>query len=192
MRVHRRFALAFCFGLVTVLGAKCGGEASYLADGDVTGDSAAYRAVKYELTSDNYRRWHAAEAALDSAGVEASVRLDTRHLTDADIERAIAEVEDDSTVKAAIEGAGLSVRDYVLTTIALAQSWDAVNSRDVRVVGLAQRNADFLRSQAAPGDTVQERPRATVFEDDSDRRPRERPGHRKRGRGHGKGHAKRR
>ena len=190
MKTGRLLRSLCAVGLVTLLGAKCGG--GYLANGEATADSSTYRAITYELTSDKYRRWLAAQDAMDSAGVEASVHLDTRRLTDADIERAIVELESDSTAMDALESTDFNARDYVLTTIALAQSWDAVNSADVRVAGLAQHNVDFLRTRAATDSTVRARPRALLIADDSDdddRGERRGPKHGKgRAKGHGKKH----
>lgn len=168
--------------LVPLMAARCGGGSSYLAGGEVVGDSlATYRAVDYQLTSDNYTRWLKARGALDSVNVEPTVRLNTRRLTDADIDRVIQDLESQPRARAAIESRGLSVRDYVLTTIALAQSWDAANRPTVHVSGLPPRNVEFLRRQAAEDGVVRERPRARFLDDDSDDDS-ERPGrrHRKR------------
>lgn len=166
----RSLALLFTLGLVIPLvAAKCGGgSTSYLAGGEVVGDSLSHRAVDYELTSDNYRRWLAAQDALDSTDAEGTVRLDTRRLTDEDIDRAIRELEARAKARAAIESVGFSVRDYVLTTIVLAQSWDAVNDPGSRAVGLRAENIEFLRRQAAEDGAVRQRPRARFIDDDSD------------------------
>ena len=156
--------------LPLALAAKCGDEDAAkfnLTGGEVT-DTTSYQGIDYPLTSDNYRKWTVATAALDSMGIDQSVRLRARSVTDDGVDSVVKSLEARPDARAAIEGADLSVRDYVLTTIALAQSWDAVNTPGLRVAGLPERNIEFLRLQGA-NDTAaaRVRPRA-VFLDDSD------------------------
>ena len=171
---------ALAVALVVALAAACGDadDPYNLTDGEVVSDTTAYAGIDYDLTSDNYRKWLAANTALDSAGVQPSARLDPRRATDDDIDRVVDALSGDQRARAAIESADISVRDYVLTSVALAQSWDAID-RPGQVTGIPTGNAAFLRSQAA-ADTLQPlRPRAPVItgggrggDDDSDRRKR--------------------
>lgn len=155
---------------VPLMAAKCGyANPSGESGGEVISDSLrAYQAVDYPLTSDNYNKWIRAENALDSVNVDATVRRSARELTDEDIDDLVESLEKQPSARAAIESSGLSVRNYVLTTIALAQSWDAVNSTTVRFTGMPPENVEFLRRQAAEDPAVRARPRARFLEGDAD------------------------
>ena len=133
------------------------------SDGDVLTDGA-YEAIDYRLTSDNYKKWILAQQALDSAGIRPTERIDVRNVSDEDIARVTRSLESQPSAKTAIESAGLSVRDFVLTTIALAQSWDAVNGPSARVLGARPENLDFLRTQAATDGAISQRPVGTIID----------------------------
>lgn len=151
------------FLLAWLLGA-CASGANSESDGDVQREST-YEAIDYTLTSDNYKKWMAAQQALDSAGVRPAERIDVRNVSDEDIDRVTRSLESRPEAKSAIEGAGLSVRDFVLTTIALAQSWDAVNGPSARVLGARPENLDFLRAQAATDSMIRARPGAGIIDE---------------------------
>lgn len=154
---------------VPLLAAKCGDDRTRLVGGEVVEDSlTAYRALDYQLTSDRYRLWQQAQSTLDTVDLDLRVRLDTRRLTDEDIDRAVEELANVPRARAAIESAGLSVRDYVLTTIALAQSWDAVSRPSARFSAVPKENVAFLRGRLPDDDAVRIRPRARFLHDDSD------------------------
>lgn len=79
--------------------------------------------MNYQLTDDRYRRWVAAQRVLDTlSGLPAPPRFDTWHVTDAEIDHAVAFLESQPRARRAIEGVGMGVRDYVLTTVALDQA----------------------------------------------------------------------
>ena len=77
--------------------------------------------IDYEITSDRYRQWETARRALRDQKIGLSMRLDPLRVTQADVERAVTFFERNGRARRAIEAAGLSVRDYVLTTLALEQ-----------------------------------------------------------------------
>lgn len=172
-------ALSMAFTLVA---AKCGGKpdtAALLAGGEVTSDTGEFRALNHQITSDNYKKWLVAQAALDSVDVDPALRVNPRRLTAPDIDRVVETLEEREAARAAIERSGLSVREYVLTTIALAQSWDAVNRPGVRFSGLPPENVAWLRTQTIDDPVVRTRPRARILDDsdsedsdDSDRKKR--------------------
>jgi hypothetical protein len=77
--------------------------------------------IDYEITSDRYRQWETARRALRAQKVTLSMRLDPLHVTEAEIQRAVDFFERNGKARRAIEATGMSVRDYVLTTLALEQ-----------------------------------------------------------------------
>ena len=160
MRGFARSTLATVAWLLT-MGATCGdADDPYdLTDGDVTPDTATYTGIDYELTSDNYKKWLLANAALDSAGVRPAAELDARSATEDDIDRVVAALSDDPRASAVIASADIGVRDYVMTSVALAQSWDAVD-RPGSVTGIPASNVAFLHTQPEARSSEATRPHA--------------------------------
>ena len=100
-------------------------EVSGSAGGSVSGT-----ALRYEVSDERYQQWVAAQRALDALpGLAAPPPLDARRASDAEIDRAVAFLEGDARARRAIEDAGLSVRDYVLTTVALDQALVVASGR---------------------------------------------------------------
>lgn len=164
----RRLALAAIPIGLMLGGCRDDADLSELTGGDVVNDTTSYEAIDYDLTSDNYRRWLAANDALDSARIEPAVRLDPRAATDDDIDAAVKALEADERATTAIRGADISVRDYVLTSVALAQSWDAID-RPNRVSGIPMENVSFLRTQDTGGQATRTRRTSRIIGDsDSD------------------------
>jgi hypothetical protein len=132
MRIDRTLP----FLVITTL-AACGGTGG--ASGDV--DTALlHRAggdvmlvdgerIPYEITSDRYRQWEAARRALRAQRISLSMRLDPLRVTEAEIQRAVNFFERNGRARRAIEGTGMSVRDYVLTTLALEQQMAVASGR---------------------------------------------------------------
>lgn len=161
-----RMGQGLLFALTMAAGASCRDSSrEEISAGEVVSDSV-YRPLDYPLTSDNYRRWLAAERALDTLNIDAPVRVDVRHVTPDDIDRVVESFEAQPRARVAIEGSGIGVRDFVLTTIALAQSWDAV---DRGMPGLSEENLAFVRRVNVEDPEVRTRPRARfLVDDDSD------------------------
>lgn len=81
-----------------------------------------------EVSSEQYRRWLAAKQALDRVpNLPPPVKASGSTPTEEDIEAAIARLESNARARAAIEGAGMSVREYVLTTVALDRAMAATS-----------------------------------------------------------------
>jgi hypothetical protein len=83
--------------------------------------------VDYELTSELYRKWLAAQENLDrdvggSDRFLTTSRISVMQPSPERINTLVAGLERNDGTRRAIESAGLSVRDYVLTTIALYQA----------------------------------------------------------------------
>ena len=85
--------------------------------------------LDYEITSDRYKQWEAARRALRAQRISLTMAIDPLRVSAVDIERAARFFDRNSKARRAIEGAGLSVRDYVLTTIALEQQMAVANGR---------------------------------------------------------------
>jgi hypothetical protein len=115
---------AIPFVLAAFSGA-CGGGRS---GGDTTaaaGEAGQIEidALDYEVTADRYQRWLAAQRALDAIpGLPAPPSLDPSRFAEADVDRAVRYLESDARARAALTRAGISPRDYVLTTLALDQA----------------------------------------------------------------------
>jgi hypothetical protein len=82
--------------------------------------------VEYRLTDDNFARWEEAQGNLEDLP-RSAMRAEVGSGRNA-INRAVARLESNSRTRRAIERAGLSVRDFVLETIALAQAMEAAET----------------------------------------------------------------
>jgi hypothetical protein len=119
--------------VLAVFLAACGGGRS---EGDTvaTGDAGAIEvdALNYEVTPERYQRWVAAQGALDAIqGLPEPPGLDPSRFSEADVNRAVQYLEADARSRAALARAGVSARDYVLTTLALDQALVASASTGV-------------------------------------------------------------
>lgn len=187
--------LAFVAALgLAVTGARCGDDRADVSGGDVLLSDSTYRGIDYTVSSEAYKKWLVADAALDRVSVENPVRLDVRRVTDDDVDRVVKSLEAQPQAVTAIESADLEVRDFVLTTIALAQSWDAVNRPSVPVTGLSPATLALMREQGA----LRTRPSARFIDDgdsdsdgDSEVRRDDKDSESERGRGRGRGRGRR-
>jgi len=136
--------------------------------GDVSIDSATsgtvFHGVKYPLTSENYRKWLVAQAALDSLPEPAAMpRVDLRDPTDDDIDRTVDFVAHQDAERRAIEASELSVKDFVLTSIALGQAFHF--SKDALV---PQENRVFVATNRPEIERVRAARNFHVLDDDED------------------------
>jgi hypothetical protein len=133
MRTCRLAPLA----LIAIL-AACGGRSNsdsgdvdtallHRAGGDVV--LANGGRLPYEITNERYRQWEAARRALRAARISLSMRVDPLRVSEAEIQRAVDFFERNGKARRAIEGTGISVRDYVLTTLALEQQMAVASGR---------------------------------------------------------------
>src|SRR5688500_5924602 len=114
-----------------VLASGCGGGRSEGDTSVAAGDAGGIEvdALNYEVTADRYQRWVAAQGALDAIqGLPEPPALDPSRFTTADVDRAVRYLESDARARAALARAGLTARDYVLTTLALDQALVASTS----------------------------------------------------------------
>jgi hypothetical protein len=82
--------------------------------------------VDFRLTDENFARWEQAQDNLDDLP-RAALRSEVRSGRNA-IDRAVIRLESNPRARRAVESAGLSVRDFVLETIALAQAMEAAET----------------------------------------------------------------
>ena len=106
--------------------AALGDSALLTHDADsLTGDRTvvASSTADYKLDDNRYRQWTIAQEKLDALGpIDAPVTLTSLNPSAADIDRTVAFLESRPDTRNALAAAGLSARDYVLTTLALAQA----------------------------------------------------------------------
>ena len=151
---------------------------------DSATSGAVFHGVKYPLTSENYRKWLVAQAALDSLPEPAAMpRVDLRDPTDDDIDRTVSFLAQQDAERHAIERSGLSVKDFVLTSIALGQAFHF--SKDALV---PQENRVFVATNRPEIERVRAARNFHVLDDDEDGEQDEHGGGH--GGGHGEGHKK--
>ena len=85
--------------------------------------------LPYEITSQRYNEWETARRGLRAAKLGLTMSIDPLRVTEADIQKAVTYFERNGRARRIIEDAGLSVRDYVLTTIALEQQMAVASGR---------------------------------------------------------------
>ena len=136
-------------------------------DDAVSVGESAREIAAYRLTTERVERWFAAQDELDALvasdpAIEARLRgARTWRGGEAALGDAAARLEREPAVRAAIEGAGLSTRDFVMTALALHQALLAagpgapaeLRRLAARNVGFVSENADVLRryADARPG-----------------------------------------
>jgi hypothetical protein len=99
--------------------------------------------VDFALTEDNFDKWETAQRNLD--GIPASQIPPLASSGGSVIDRAVARLESSAAAKRAIEGVGLSVRDFVLETLALAQAVQAsATGRSSSASGIPAGNFTFV------------------------------------------------
>ncbi|HJP87353.1 MAG TPA: hypothetical protein VJ852_15275 [Gemmatimonadaceae bacterium] len=123
--------------------------------------------IDFRLTESNYAQWERAQQFLDAVP-----RSDFASATGGNgnaIDRAVATLEASPRARTAIERTGLSVRDFVLETIALAQAAEAVTAKASGDVRVPPENVQFVQRYQSrimqPRTTVRSMP-SRVFTDD--------------------------
>jgi hypothetical protein len=99
--------------------------------------------VSFRLTQANYNQWEQAQRFLDalprSAFASAAVASGNP------IDRAVATLEASPRARTAIERTGLTVRDFVLETVALAQATEAGSGNPPSGVSVPPENVQFVQ-----------------------------------------------
>lgn len=104
--------------------------------------------IDFRINEDNFARWSEAQSNLDE--LPRSAINNTAQVRGNAVERAIARLESSPRARRAIEKAGISVRDYVLETIALAQATEAAQTgRSLSAAPIPPENSRFVERYAA-------------------------------------------
>ena len=99
--------------------------------------------VSFQLSEENYAKWEVAERNLDR--IPAGEFTAAQPSGGSAVDRAVARLQSSPRARRAIEAAGLSVRDFVLETIALAQAVQAAQTgRSTVASGVAAENFAFV------------------------------------------------
>ena len=146
----RHSAVALAFSIVLPALAACSKNepssndgAGFLADASAEAKEALAAPVSFQLNDENYARWETAERNLDR--IPASEFSAAQPSGGSAVDRAVARLQSSPRARRAIEAAGLSVRDFVLETVALAQAVQASQTgRSTVASGVAAENFAFV------------------------------------------------
>jgi hypothetical protein len=131
--------------------------------------------LEFGITSERYKRWDAAQRGLDRRiAARYGALLQPRSPTERSIDRATAYLESEPRARGAIERAGMNVREFVLTTVALDQEMRSASGRGAMeapqpmpaplpypyAIDSAYAPQPFLPAPAAPVPPVPQYPRA--------------------------------
>jgi hypothetical protein len=104
-------------------------------------------AVNFRLTESNYDQWEQAQRFLDA--LPRSALASASGAQGNAIDRAVETLEASPRARTAIERTGLSVRDFVLETIALAQATEAATGKSFAGVRVPPENVQFVQRYQA-------------------------------------------
>lgn len=117
-------------------------DAGFLANAPAEAKTALSSPVDFQLNEDNFAKWEIAQRNLDR--VPAS-EFSNVLAGGSPFDRAVARIESSPRARKAIESSGLSVRDFVLETVALAQSVQASRlGRSTAASRVAAENFAFV------------------------------------------------
>ena len=152
LSVTRSLAFAMLATLVAGQGCKRGNEApsdpmaaSLIFDNSSPeAREALATPVDYRLTDANYAQWEQAQSNLDA--LPRSALRPASSGGGSAIDRAVARLESSPRARRAIESAGLSVRDFVLETVALAQATEvAETGKSTAAAPVPAENFQFVQ-----------------------------------------------
>jgi hypothetical protein len=99
--------------------------------------------VDFRITEENYSQWEQAQRFLDA--LPRSAFASAEGTSGDPIDRAVATLEASPRARTAIERTGLSVRDFVLETLALAQAAEANAGKAPGGVTVPAENLQFVQ-----------------------------------------------
>ncbi|HET6760715.1 MAG TPA: hypothetical protein VFH13_01385 [Gemmatimonadaceae bacterium] len=104
--------------------------------------------IDFRITDDNFARWEAAQNNLDALP-RSAIRATSTGGGNA-VDRAVDRLQSSPRARRAIEKAGLSVREFVLATIALAQATEAAQTgKSTSPVPVPPENFQFVQRYTA-------------------------------------------
>ncbi|MFL5581465.1 MAG: hypothetical protein ACJ8AO_13935 [Gemmatimonadaceae bacterium] len=189
MRTHQPHAAARRAGLrlaalVVALTAACdrGGKATPdSANGGVAASAGALdtpvlrvNGVPYVVNDSSYALWRTASERLARLPEDRSmINPHVEHLRaidEEDVENTIRNLESDSDARRAISSSGITVRDFVMATLALHQALEMSDSvsRPVRWENVPNANLAFVRGHRAEIERLRANHRFKVVDDDPD------------------------
>ena len=90
--------------------------------------------LEYSITSDSYRKWYAAHQGLDRRiASRFGALLQPSSPSERSIDRAVRYLSSEPQARDAIERAGMSIREFVVTTVALEQEMRVASERGATV-----------------------------------------------------------
>jgi hypothetical protein len=138
-----------CFLLVAAVTA-CDRQKKNTITFDEAGEvaqKALSQPVNFTLTDNIYRKWERAQANLDR--VPSSDLANVGAVSGSDpVDVGVRRLESSPAARLAIESAGISVRDFVLATLALGQAIQVDQNGVVPTVGVLADNVAFVRSHS--------------------------------------------
>jgi hypothetical protein len=106
--------------------------------------------IDYRITEDNFSRWQEAQENLDQLP-RSSIRSSPASGRTA-VDRAVGRLQSSPPARQAIESAGISVREFVLETIALAQATESAQTgKSTSPMPILADNYQFVRQYRAGG-----------------------------------------
>ncbi len=106
--------------------------------------------IDYRITEDNFSRWQEAQENLDQLP-RSSIRSSPASGRTA-VDRAVARLQSSPPARQAIESAGISVREFVIETIALAQATESAQTgKSTSPMPILADNYQFVRQYRAGG-----------------------------------------
>jgi uncharacterized protein (DUF1778 family) len=120
--------------------------------------------VDFRLTEDNFAEWEAAQRNLDA--LPRSALPSGGSSAGNPIDRAVERLESSPRGRTAIERTGLTVRDFVLETIALAQATEALSAANSSSVGrIPPENLQFVQSHRSRVQVARRQPQASASDE---------------------------
>ena len=115
--------------------ATASGTSAFMDDASPEALEAMSIEVDYRLTDSNFAKWEIAQRNLDRLP-RSAFPAENRGGSGNVIDRAVARLESSPRARTTIEATGLTVRDFVLQTVALAQATEAAQGGRAAGAGL--------------------------------------------------------
>jgi hypothetical protein len=129
-----------------------GGGAEYTTPGDVSLRESDGGGV---VSSEQYRQWYTAHQGLDRRiSSRFGALLQPSAATERTIDRAVAYLNSEPRARDAIRRSGMSVRDFVVTTVALEQEMRVASQTGIRPIDTMRVSSVYPYPYPYPSDTM--------------------------------------